>query len=98
MVAPEGTASAVRQCSKRGNRSVVIQRHVIRQLSEAQSFATRMDLTNITPNKRSQTKGVHPQCDSPSAQLEAGGRAVGRGVRGWCPMGTAGMPGLAQLR
>lgn len=100
MVAPEGTASAVRQCSKRGNRSAVIQRHVIRQLSEAQSFATRMDLTNITPNKRSQTKGVHPQCDSPSAQLEAGGRAVGRGVRGLVPHGDSrhAGTGTAQVR
>ena len=66
---------------------VVIQRHVIQQLSEVQPFATQMDLTNMTPNKRSQTKGVHPQCDSPSAQLWAGGRAVGRGVRGLAPHG-----------
>ena len=86
-VAPEGSASAVRQRSTRGNRSVVIQRHVIQQLSEAQHFATQMDLTKMTPNKRSQTKGVHPQCDSPSAQLWAGGRAVGRGVRGLAPHG-----------
>lgn len=99
-VAPEGTASAVRQRGKRGDRSVVVQRHVIRQVSEAQPFATRMDLTNVTPNKRSQTKGVHPQCDSPSAQLEVGGRAVGRGVQGLAPHGDgrhAGT-GTAQVR
>ena len=78
-VAPEGSASAVRQRSTRGNRSVVIQRHVIQQLSEAQPFATQMDLTNITPNKRSQTKGVHPQCDSPFST--ALGRGSGRGER-----------------
>ena len=35
---------------------VVVQRCVIQQLSEAQRLATRMDLTNITQNKRSQAK------------------------------------------
>lgn len=58
---------------------VVVQWCVIQQLSEAQPFATRMDLTNITQNKRSQAKRGESTVWFPFSA--AWGRGAGRGER-----------------